>query len=150
MRTPRPVALVLGFALAAVFSAPAGAEAPVRPVLASGRILDGTGQPVAGPVEVRAWPTGLPLSQGDVVNPGLVTTGSADDTGAFTLRAGTTPELLHLAEVNNGYVNFVMYTPDGGEWHFSRYLGARRRRRRIRPRPCAGANAPSWRRSRSR
>lgn len=125
MRTPRPFMLALGFALVAATSAPAEAEAPVHPVLATGRILDAVGQPVRGPVEVRAWPTALPLSQGDVVNPALVTTGSADDTGAFTLRAGTTPELLRLAEVNNGYVNFVMYTPDGGEWHFSRYLGAR-------------------------
>lgn len=125
MRTPRPFAVVLGFALAAVFSAPAGAEAPVHTVLATGRILDDTGRPVAGPVEVRAWPTGLPFSVGDVVEPPLVTTGPADGDGQFTLRASGSPELLHLAEINNGYVNFVMYTPDGGQWHFSRYMGGR-------------------------
>jgi hypothetical protein len=125
MRTPRPVALVLGFALVAVISASADAETPLHPVLVTGRILDGTGEPVAGPVEVRAWPTALPLSVGDVVEPPLVTTGSADGDGEFTLRSSRSPELLRLAEVNNGYVNFVMYTPDGGQWHFSRYMGGR-------------------------
>ncbi|MGH9034231.1 MAG: hypothetical protein ACRD0O_00575 [Acidimicrobiia bacterium] len=109
----------------AALSSPAEAEAPVHPVLVTGRILDDTGQPVAGPVEVRAWPTGLPLSVGDAVEPPLVTTGSADGDGEFTLRSASSPELLRLAEVNNGYVNFVMYTPAGGEWHFSRYLGGR-------------------------
>ncbi len=79
-----------------------------------------------GPIELRAWPTGLPLGVGDVVNPPLVTTGSTDAGGRFRLRTGATSELWRLADANNGYVNFVMSTPNGGDWHFSRYLGKRR------------------------
>ncbi|MGH9042273.1 MAG: hypothetical protein ACRDZ3_18800, partial [Acidimicrobiia bacterium] len=117
--------LAFAFGAIAIGSAPAEAQAPVHPILATGRVIDSSGAPVAGPVEVGAWPTGLPLAVGDVVEPAAVASASAGADGRFTLRASDSPELRRLAEVNNGYVNFVMSTPDGGEWHFSRYLNAR-------------------------
>jgi hypothetical protein len=123
MHTPRRLVLAIGLAVLAATTAPAGASTPQHPILATGRILDAAGHPVDGPIEVRAWPTGMPMSVGDVVDPPLVTTGSADGAGLFTLRAVAGPELRRLAEVNNGYLNFVMAMPGGGEWHFSRYLG---------------------------
>lgn len=102
---------------------PAGAATTRDPVLAAGRVLDSTGAAVAGPIEVRAWPTGLPLAPGDNVPTVSVARGDADQDGRFEIRAARTPELEQLAAVNSGYVNFSAITPDGGEWHFSRYLG---------------------------
>lgn len=120
--------LFTAFALAAVLCAPAaGAETSEdnRPTIASGLLVDGADHPVAGNVELLAWPTGRPVQIGETVNlvpVGHVRTG---EDGRFSVKADATPELAELAGLNGGYLNLELRVSSAGvnkDTQFSRYL----------------------------
>lgn len=122
--------LCLALTLASVMSAPV-AEAAVspgdgRPQIVAGRLVDAADRPQAGAVELFAWPTGKPVQIGQTVALLPVGYARAAEDGRFSLRGGTTSELAELADLNGGYVNFVLQATSAGvteELHFSRYLG---------------------------
>jgi hypothetical protein len=94
--------------------------------IVSGLLADATDNPVAGLVELYAWPTGRPVEVGQLLQ--LLPVGhdrSASD-GIFSIAGDLTPDLAELARLNGGYVNFVLQAATAGgfeETHFSRYVG---------------------------
>ena len=94
--------------------------------LVSGLLTDVADKPVAGGVEVFAWPTGRPIEVGRTVQLLPVGHDRAAKDGLFSVTTDLTPELAELARLNGGYVNFVLQATAGGvleETHFSRYVG---------------------------
>jgi hypothetical protein len=125
----RKLCLVVSF-LASVLYVPA-ADAALSAeegtgAIVSGLIADTADNPVAGAVELFAWPTGRPVEVGQTIQ--LVPMGSdrAAKDGLFSITGDLTPDLADLARLNGGYVNFVLQTTAAGvieETHFSRYVG---------------------------
>jgi hypothetical protein len=98
--------------------------------IVSGLLVDTAERPVAGGVELYAWPTGRPVRVGEspqLVPVGFVRTG---DDGRFAVRSGVIRDVAELAELNGGYVNFELraFAPGGviQETYFSRYLDSAR------------------------
>jgi hypothetical protein len=63
------------------------------PVIASGRLLDGSGRPTAGNVELLAWPPAETQEVGQEVHLIPVAQTEVGPDGRFTLRAAETPQL---------------------------------------------------------
>jgi hypothetical protein len=94
--------------------------------IVSGLLADVSDNPVAGSVELFAWPTGRPVEVGQTVQPLPVGHDRAARDGLFSIAGDLTPDLAELARLNGGYVNFVLQATAGGvfdETHFSRYVG---------------------------
>lgn len=105
----------------AALSAEEGAGAIV-----SGLLADAADNPVAGNVELYAWPTGRPVEVGQTLQLLPVGHDQAAKDGLFSIAGDLTPDLAELARLNGGYINFVLQaaTPGGfEETHFSRYVG---------------------------
>jgi hypothetical protein len=122
---------ILAFSMASILCLPAVGErqasAQDPPLIASGAISDTTGHPLAGEVELLAWPTGKDIAIGQTAPLVSVGQGRVSRDGRFALTSEVTPELADLASHNGGYVNFELRTMAGGtmnEADFSRYLAA--------------------------
>ena len=105
----------------AALSAEEGAGAIV-----SGLLADAADNPVAGNVELYAWPTGRPVQVGQTLQLLPVGHDRAARDGLFSITGGLTPDLAELARLNGGYINFVLQAAAAGvfeETHFSRYVG---------------------------
>lgn len=95
------------------------------PVIASGRLLDTSGRPTAGAVELLAWPPAESQEVGQEVALVPVAQTQTGQDGHFTLRSVGSPALTALAAANGGYLNLELHALSGGtveETHFSRYL----------------------------
>lgn len=125
----RQLCLALSF-LASVVSVP-DADAAVSAeseagAIVSGLLTDAADNPVAGGVELFAWPTGRPVEVGQTLNLLPVGHDRAAQDGRFSIAGDLTPELAELARLNGGYINFVLQAAANGvieETHFSRYAG---------------------------
>ena len=105
----------------AALSAEEGAGAIV-----SGLLADAADNPVAGNVELYAWPTGRPVEVGQTLQLLPVGSDRAARDGLFEIAGELTPDLAELARLNGGYINFVLQAAAAGvfeETHFSRYVG---------------------------
>jgi hypothetical protein len=105
----------------AALSADEGAGAIV-----SGLLADAADNPMAGNVELYAWPTGRPVEVGHSLQLLPVGYDRVARDGQFKIAGDLTPELAELARLNGGYVNFVLQAAAAGvmeETHFSRYVG---------------------------
>jgi hypothetical protein len=125
MRRPPFLALFALALVAAQLLTPGEAAASEVPVIAAGRLLDATGQPAAGEVQLLAWPSRHDLAVGDTIHLVPVGRTRVGPRGDFTLRSGATPQLAALAASNGGYVNFEARALVGRslkEAHLSRYL----------------------------
>jgi hypothetical protein len=95
------------------------------PVIASGRLLDTSGRPTPGTVELLAWPPAETQEIGQEVTLVPVAQSQSGPDGHFTLRSTDSPVLASLATANGGYLNLELHALSGGtveETHFSRYL----------------------------
>ena len=105
----------------AALSAENGAGAIV-----SGLIADAADNPVAGNLDLYAWPTGRPAEVGQTLQLLPVGHDRAARDGLFEIAGDLTPDLAELARLNGGYINFVLQAATAGvmeETHFSRYVG---------------------------
>lgn len=105
----------------AALSAEEGAGAIV-----SGLLGDAADNPVAGNVELYAWPTGRPVEVGQTLQLLPVGNDRVGGDGLFKIAGDLTPGLAELARLNGGYINFVLHAVVAGvieETHFSRYVG---------------------------
>lgn len=103
----------------------APSEQSSGPVIASGRLLDSSGRPTPGAVELLAWPPAETQQVGQEVALIPVAQTQAGPDGRFTLRTPDSPQLAALAAPNGGYLNLELHALSGGtieETHFSRYL----------------------------
>jgi hypothetical protein len=94
--------------------------------IVSGLLADATDNPVAGAVELYAWPTGRQVEVGQAMQLVPVGHDRVTDDGLFRITGDLTPDLAELARLNGGYVNFVLQAAAAGvieETHFSRYVG---------------------------
>jgi hypothetical protein len=94
--------------------------------IVSGLLADAADNPMAGGVELFAWPTGRPVEVGQTVELLPVGYDRAANDGRFSITGDLTPDLAELARLNGGYINFVLQAAAGGviqETHFSRYVG---------------------------
>jgi hypothetical protein len=94
--------------------------------IVSGVLTDLADNPVAGSLELFAWPTGRRAEVGQTIQLVPVGHDRASRNGHFDIAGSLTPELGELARLNGGYVNFVLQAAAGGvieETHFSRYVG---------------------------
>ena len=91
--------------------------------IVSGVLADATDNPVAGNVELYAWPTGRPVEVGQTLQLLPVGADQVAKDGLFSITGDLTPD---LARLNGGYINFVLQattTRGFEETHFSRYVG---------------------------
>lgn len=123
------ICLALSF-LTSIVSVPAvEAAVPVENragAIVSGVLTDVADNPVAGSVELFAWPTGRPVEVGQTVQLVPVGNDRAANDGRFNVFGELSPELAELARLNGGYINFVLQAAAGGvfeETHFARYVG---------------------------
>jgi hypothetical protein len=94
--------------------------------IVSGLLADAADNPVAGAVDLFAWPTGRPVEVGQTLQLLPVGHDRAARDGLFAITGDLTPDLAELARLNGGYINFVLQTAAAGvieETHFSRYVG---------------------------
>jgi hypothetical protein len=94
--------------------------------IVSGLLADAADNPVAGNVELYAWPTGRPVEVGQTLQLLPVGYDRAARDGLFKIAGDLTPDLAELARLNGGYINFVLQAAAAGvmeETHFSRYVG---------------------------
>lgn len=108
-----------------VAHASGSAEHGSRAIVA-GLLADAADHPVAGAVELYAWPTGRQVEVGQATQLLPVGHDRATDDGLFSITGDLTPDLAELARLNGGYVNFVLQATTAGaieETHFSRYVG---------------------------
>ncbi len=94
--------------------------------IVSGLLADAADNPVAGGVELYAWPTGRPVEIGQTLQLLPVGHDRAARDGLFEIAGDLTPDLTELARLNGGYINFVLQAAAAGvmeETHFSRYVG---------------------------
>jgi hypothetical protein len=120
---PRALLLVSAVSVPAAHAASTEGSASA---IVSGVLADATENPVAGSVELFAWPTGRPVGVGESLQLLSVGHDRAARDGRFSVTGDLTPELAELARLNGGYINFVLQATAAGvidENHFSRYVG---------------------------
>ena len=93
--------------------------------IVSGVLADAADNPVAGLVELYAWPTGRPVQVGQTLQLLPVGADQVAKDGLFSITGDLTPDLAEFARLNGGYINFVLQAAAGvlEETHFSRYVG---------------------------
>jgi hypothetical protein len=121
--------LALSFLVSAIYVPAADAALSAEHkagAIVAGVLADAADSPVAGSLELFAWPTGRPVEVGQTVHLVPVGHDRAAKDGRFSITGDLTPDLAELARLNGGYINFVLQAFAGGileETHFSRYMG---------------------------
>jgi hypothetical protein len=121
--------LALSFLVSAIYVPAADAALSAEDktgAIVSGVLADAADNPVAGSLELFAWPTGRPVEINQTVQLVPVDHDRTAKDGRFSIAGGLTPELAELARLNGGYVNFVLQATAASvieETHFTRYIG---------------------------